>query len=186
MYGCINLYTVIFLYVLYVHDMLHIPLSCDNLRDLWNEYMYVCAIRYRVDCISLFNLTNLLVVKFLALNITLWGFNKNFECIESCDQIKLGNTGLEYVPTRVSKIIPLLSYTAMSTSVLRLYVFLLVKLFCLLGAFTVAVTDHCLNIYISYGLYSWGSNLYILTHVTNPVVMCSGTWTANLSSKSDF
>jgi hypothetical protein len=28
--------------LLYDHDMFHIPLSCDSLRDLWNEYMYVC------------------------------------------------------------------------------------------------------------------------------------------------
>jgi len=27
---------------LYDHDMFHIPLSCDSLRDLWNEYMYIC------------------------------------------------------------------------------------------------------------------------------------------------
>jgi len=79
---------------------------------------------------------------------------KIFECKESCDQIKLGNTGLEYIPTRVSKIIPLLRYTAMSTSVLQLYVFLLVKVFFLIAAFTVAITDHCMNIYNSYGLYS--------------------------------
>jgi len=42
----------------------------------------------------------------------------------------------------------------MSTSVLQLYVFLLVKVFFLLAAFTVAITDHFVNIYNSYGLYS--------------------------------
>ena len=27
--------------VFYDHDMFHIPLSCDSLRDLWNEYVYI-------------------------------------------------------------------------------------------------------------------------------------------------
>jgi hypothetical protein len=33
----------LFFYVLYDFDMFHIPLSCDNLRDLWNEY--ICMYR---------------------------------------------------------------------------------------------------------------------------------------------
>ena len=55
MYTGLNLYIVVlhckflffFIYfvcfvLLYDHDMFHILLSCDSLRDLWNEYMYVC------------------------------------------------------------------------------------------------------------------------------------------------
>jgi hypothetical protein len=33
LHDCVNLYTVIFLYV---YDMFHILLSYDSLRDLWN------------------------------------------------------------------------------------------------------------------------------------------------------
>jgi hypothetical protein len=36
-------HTVIFDIRLYVYDTLHILLSCDNLRDLWYAYMYVCV-----------------------------------------------------------------------------------------------------------------------------------------------
>jgi hypothetical protein len=41
---CDAFYVSLF-YVLYDYDMFHIPLSCDSLRDLWNEYIciYVCA-----------------------------------------------------------------------------------------------------------------------------------------------
>ena len=36
-----SIYFVCFV-LLYDHDMFHIPLSCDSLRDLWNEYIYIC------------------------------------------------------------------------------------------------------------------------------------------------
>jgi hypothetical protein len=38
------LFFYVFSYVFYDYDMFRIPLSCDSLRDLWNEHicMYVC------------------------------------------------------------------------------------------------------------------------------------------------
>jgi hypothetical protein len=42
----VMLFMFLFFYVLYDYDMFHIPLSCDSLRDLWNEYicMYVYVV----------------------------------------------------------------------------------------------------------------------------------------------
>jgi hypothetical protein len=34
LYDCVNVYTVIILYALYIHDMFHILLCCDSLSDL--------------------------------------------------------------------------------------------------------------------------------------------------------
>ena len=43
LYDCVNLYTVMILYVLYAFDMFHTLMFNDRLRDLWNVYMYVYA-----------------------------------------------------------------------------------------------------------------------------------------------
>jgi len=43
---CVNSYIVIILYVFYAFDMLHILLSGDSLRDLWNVCVYVCMKSY--------------------------------------------------------------------------------------------------------------------------------------------
>jgi len=41
LYDCVNSYSVIIFMLLYFFDMFHVLLCGDNLRDLWNAYMYI-------------------------------------------------------------------------------------------------------------------------------------------------